>query len=197
MFRRLEIDLFRSVKLVSKKNPRKLLLGGSFGAMAFLGIQQSHCARENNNDNKSSASYFDIFSKIPGVTSGGDGADGKEDPVGEFIQKYMPEFQKLGFGGVMGICTGVALKRLGNEAAAIVGMGFVVLQGLSYLGYVKIDYGRVAEDANKIMDADGDGKLTTSDIVILWNKAKDIFCFNLPGASGFSAGFAMGLYFGN
>jgi len=28
---------------------------------------------------------------------------------------------KLGFGGVMGICTGVALKRIGNGVAALVG----------------------------------------------------------------------------
>lgn len=28
---------------------------------------------------------------------------------------------QLGFGGVMGICTGVALKRIGNGIAALVG----------------------------------------------------------------------------
>jgi uncharacterized membrane protein (Fun14 family) len=44
---------------------------------------------------------------------------------------------------------------------------------------------------------DGDGQLTTSDITALWSKLKDVFSYNLPGASGFSAGFAMGLYFGN
>jgi uncharacterized membrane protein (Fun14 family) len=44
---------------------------------------------------------------------------------------------------------------------------------------------QVAEDATKLIDVDGDGKL------------KDVFSYNLPGASGFSAGFAMGLYFGN
>eukprot|EP00286_Rhodomonas_abbreviata_P021531 CAMPEP_0181296708 /NCGR_PEP_ID=MMETSP1101-20121128/4848_1 /TAXON_ID=46948 /ORGANISM="Rhodomonas abbreviata, Strain Caron Lab Isolate" /LENGTH=97 /DNA_ID=CAMNT_0023401591 /DNA_START=127 /DNA_END=416 /DNA_ORIENTATION=- len=90
----------------------------------------------------------------------GGSEDSKKDPVESFIDEYMPTLQKLGFGGVMGICTGVAMKRLGNNAAAVVGAGFVVLQGLSYLGYIQIDYDKVTKDAQTLVDADGDGKIT-------------------------------------
>lgn len=96
----------------------------------------------------------------------------------------------------MGVCTGVALKRLGNEAAAALGLGFVCLQGLSYAGYIKIDYGKAKADATKLVDADGDGVLTTNDFVVLWEKFKKAMSFNLPGAGGFSAGVALGVYFG-
>lgn len=97
----------------------------------------------------------------------------------------------------MGICTGVAMKRIGNGAAAAIGGAFICLQGLSYMGFIKIDYGKVSEHASKLLDADGDGKLTTNDAVVLWNKVKEVFSYNLPGASGFSAGVALGLLFGN
>jgi FUN14 domain-containing protein 1 len=50
---------------------------------------------------------------------------------------------QLGFGGLMGICTGVAMKRIGNGAAAIIGVGFICLQGLSYMGYITVDYNKV------------------------------------------------------
>ena len=96
----------------------------------------------------------------------------------------------------MGICSGVALKRLGNEFAVIIGMGFVCLQGLSYMGYITIDYNKVANDAKKLADADGDGKLTVKDLHILWNQFKNIVTYNLPSAGGFSAGFVLGVYFG-
>ena len=96
----------------------------------------------------------------------------------------------------MGVCTVVALKRLGNETAAVLGFGFAVLQGLSYMGYIKIDYRKVQDDATKLIDADGDNKITTNDFYALWAKFKDIMSFNLPGASGFSAGVALGVYFG-
>jgi len=96
----------------------------------------------------------------------------------------------------MGVCTGVALKRLGNETAAVLGFGFVILQGLSYLGYIKIDYRKVQDDATKLIDADGDSKITTNDALVLWEKVKDVLSYNLPSASGFSAGVALGVYFG-
>lgn len=97
----------------------------------------------------------------------------------------------------MGICTGVAMKRIGNGAAAAIGMSFVGLQILSYLGYITIDYKKVTQDASTLLDADGDGQLTHNDAVVLWNKVKDVLSYNLPSASGFSAGLALGLYFGN
>eukprot|EP00600_Ochromonadales_sp_CCMP1393_P004545 CAMPEP_0174967920 /NCGR_PEP_ID=MMETSP0004_2-20121128/7846_1 /TAXON_ID=420556 /ORGANISM="Ochromonas sp., Strain CCMP1393" /LENGTH=160 /DNA_ID=CAMNT_0016217095 /DNA_START=161 /DNA_END=643 /DNA_ORIENTATION=+ len=125
------------------------------------------------------------------------GSDGKPDAVDGLIDQYMPILQKLGFGGIMGVCTGVALKRLGNNVAAVLGVGFVCLQGLSYYGYIQIDYGKVQEDAKKLADADGDGKLTSNDLKMIWAQVKHFLTYNLPSAGGFSAGFAMGLYYGN
>lgn len=97
----------------------------------------------------------------------------------------------------MGICTGIAMKRIGNGAAAAIGVGFICLQGLSYAGYIKIDFGKVQKDVTKLVDANGDGKVDSSDLKLYWNKLQDVLSYNLPGASGFSAGVVMGLYWGN
>lgn len=96
----------------------------------------------------------------------------------------------------MGICTGIALKRIGTGAASLVGMGFIILQSLNYMGYITIDYKRIQHDTIRIIDINNDGQFTIADMKIIWEKCKDILTFNLPGASGFSAGFAMGIYFG-
>lgn len=96
----------------------------------------------------------------------------------------------------MGICTGVAMKRVGSKAAVIVGAGFVVLQGLAYLGYISIDFAKVKQDATKLMDQDGDGELTAKDVKAIWHNIKDILMFNLPGMGGFSAGVVLGLRYG-
>ena len=65
MIRRLDIDLLRSVRLISKKSTKKLLLGGSFTAMALLYVPNSHCAGKKNDD-ASTASYFGFFSNATG-----------------------------------------------------------------------------------------------------------------------------------
>lgn len=97
----------------------------------------------------------------------------------------------------MGICTGVAMKRIGNGAAALIGVGFVCLQGLSYMGYIKIDYGKVQKDVTNLVDADGNGKIDSNDLKLYWQKIQDVMTYNLPGAGGFSAGVLLGLYSGN
>lgn len=74
-------------------------------------------------------------------------------------------------------------------------MGFVALQVLSYYGYISIDYNKVKESVKQKLDADGDGKLTTKDLVVYWNQFKDVLTYNVPGMGGFSAGFMLGLYF--
>lgn len=102
---------------------------------------------------------------------------------------------QLGLSGVMGICTGVALKRATREVAATIGVAFAGLQVLSYLGYITIDYSRVQKDATKLADVNGDGKLDAQDLYSLWDKVKDVLGYHLPQAGSFSSGLALGFYY--
>mmetsp|Transcript_39982 Transcript_39982/g.110046 ORF Transcript_39982/g.110046 Transcript_39982/m.110046 type:complete len:194 (+) Transcript_39982:51-632(+) len=192
MIRRLEIGLFRmrtAFTKINKKNCyRFILIGGTCGA-AVLSLPLSYNAGNDDADNNAS---------IKGNPSGsGSGSAGGDDAVDAIIDQVMPYVQKLGFGGIMGVCSGVALKRLGNQAAGAIGLGFIILQGLAYLGYIDIDYGKVKEDAKKMIDQDGDGKITAKDAKLFWRKVKELLTFHLPGMGGFSAGFVLGIRYGS
>ncbi len=97
----------------------------------------------------------------------GAGPDGKEpsDPIERLIAQVVPVMAPLGFAGVMGFCSGVAAKRVSRESAYLVGVGFCILQGLSYMGYIHVNYTKVADDAKNALDADGDGQLTSKGII--------------------------------
>ncbi|GMI37574.1 hypothetical protein TrRE_jg1883, partial [Triparma retinervis] len=51
----------------------------------------------------------------------------------------------------------------------------------------------VSDDFKKIVDADGDGKITKKDALVYYQKAKSFLTFNLPSSSGFGLGFLVGL----
>lgn len=97
------------------------------------------------------------------------------------------------FGSVAGFCSGFMLKRVGKAAALTVGAGFMVVQALSYSGYVHIEWDRVHKDVVKVLDVDGDGKLTEKDVHSAWEKLLEVAQFNLPSTSGFVAGLVLGL----
>jgi len=42
-------------------------------------------------------------------------------PIGVLMVMILLILLKFGFGGIMGVCTGVALKRIGKGVAALVG----------------------------------------------------------------------------
>jgi len=123
-----------------------------------------------------------------------DGNDKKRenDPVIDYINTAVPYVEKIGFGGFMGMCTGIALKRIGKGIAVVIGVGFLALQGLSYYGYVTIDYNKARDDVIKMVDVDGDGKLTSNDFVVFWNEFKRIMTHQLPGYAGFASGVFVG-----
>ena len=96
----------------------------------------------------------------------------------------------------MGICCGVAFRRLSSNVAYAIGLAFLGLQGLSYAGYININYHKAIKDVTKVLDVDGDGKLTSKDAIYLWRQLHKILTYNIPGMTGFSAGTLLGLYFG-
>jgi len=100
----------------------------------------------------------------------------------------------VGFGGICGYCSGVATKRIGNTVAATLGLLFITLQVLTYLGYIdQIRYDRIAEDACRAVDLNGDGKLDIEDAKIFTAKVYEILTHQLPSSAGFIVGFIYGL----
>lgn len=94
-----------------------------------------------------------------------------------------------------GACVGVAAKKLTKDAMYGVGIAFMGLQTLSYLGYISINWGKVEKDIAKAVDQNGDGQLDREDLKILLKKFLNVMKTGLPNAAGFTAGFALGVKF--
>jgi uncharacterized membrane protein (Fun14 family) len=95
---------------------------------------------------------------------------------------------EMGFGGVAGAVVGYAAKKLTKLAALVLGVIFLVIQGLVYLKFVSVDWNAVQHTAEHVWtDAHG---------VTLAQRAWEIVSANLPFGGGFVAGFALGFKFG-
>ena len=106
-------SLFRSVarakSCMTKRASRRLASFGvlSTGIYVFLNFETARCTNDDYPN--------------------GDPND-KPDPISELINKFSPAINKLGVGGLIGICTGYASKRIGKEFAFMFGVGYLVLQ---------------------------------------------------------------------
>jgi uncharacterized membrane protein (Fun14 family) len=118
------------------------------------------------------------------------------DPVNQVIEGLTPILAKLGFGGIMGYCSGLALKKIGKAVAFMIGVGFIFLQTLAYKGYITIDWDQIKLSLHKTVDATGDGKVDAEDLKAYWQKVKKILTQNVPNAGGFSIGFLYGVQSG-
>lgn len=89
--------------------------------------------------------------------------------------------EQLGVGGVLGVATGYAARRLGRALAVAVGTEILLLQYMSYRGWVVVNWSSLANDMRPKLDK---GAL---------DAARDIVLYKLPFASAFSVGMAAGL----
>jgi len=153
--------------------------------------QKALCA-----DAEKGAADASSSSSAAGAAGGGSDGPPANDAVSALIQRVVPIAAHLGFGGCIGFVTGYAVKRATEEAMYTVGMCFVGLQVLQHYGWIEIKYGAILVSIKKAMDADGDGKLTAKDFLIMWREIYKVLTDKMPDAAGFSSGLVLGLYYG-
>lgn len=125
---------------------------------------------------------------------GGEGLPSQEaarNAVQEFFEKGYPG--QIGYGFMMGYSSGYALKKASKFAAFMVGGVFVILQSLSYTGYLQVDYNKVQKDVEDTFDLNNDGVLDIKDAEFAFTKVKEIVGYQMPSGGGFGAGMVMGL----
>lgn len=110
------------------------------------------------------------------------------------MDEYSEVFLQFGVSGLLGVCSGLAIKRISQGVAITVGVIFTGLQFLSHMGYISIDFEKIQNDLGQLMDVTGDESFDAADIKILWNKAIDVLMHKLPNATAFYSGLAIGLY---
>lgn len=76
-----------------------------------------------------------------------------KDLVEQALEKAKPLFANISFGGVMGFCSGMALKKVGQKLAVILGCGFIALQAAVTAGYIEgVNWAKIQEDVSKQLD---------------------------------------------
>jgi len=93
-----------------------------------------------------------------------------------------PILGEVGIGGVGGFVVGYTLKKLAKLVVFILGMGFVLLEYLAYLGIISINFAALQEWASGLVAPAGalGGFLVQ-------------FLANLPFGASFALGFYVGL----
>ena len=120
-----------AARLSLSKSPRLILVGASTMAMLVWTLPAAGCAAEEAGEGAPSAA-----------------ADGsaKPDEMERFIHlTVVPMCNKLGFGGVMGFCSGVAARSVGEHVIYWAGIAFTAVQVAQYNGYIDIDWYKVKD----------------------------------------------------
>ncbi|ESL08319.1 hypothetical protein TRSC58_03980 [Trypanosoma rangeli SC58] len=119
-----------------------------------------------------------------------------EESAKKAIFKTMPALQQLSKGmsvcGMVGVAVGVAAKRLTQDALYGAGLAVFVLQSLSYLGYIQINWKKVESDLNQVMDANADGKVDGKDLKVYFDRLVKFASKGLGDVGAFAAGFITG-----
>lgn len=82
---------------------------------------------------------------------------------------------------------------MSSIVAFLLGGMFIVVQVLSYNGYMLVNYDRVKKDVEEVLDLNKDGVLDGKDAEVAINKLTDVLTYNMPASGGFTAGLFLGL----
>ena len=92
--------------------------------------------------------------------------DSGDESFNALLTQYKPLLQKLSISSFIGYCS-ASFKRVGKSLAVVIGLGFVVIQGLAHHGFVEVDWNKVKKSATDVID-------TVSIICVMFDMRYDI-----------------------
>jgi uncharacterized membrane protein (Fun14 family) len=112
----------------------------------------------------------------------------------EMLNMVVSTGSTLTFGGIMGFCSGVMMKKVGKVVIVLTGGVFAMFQAAANAGYIDVKWDKVKHDFEGVLDLNGDNKLDASDVKLGLNKVTTVLTNNMATtAGGFTAGFLLGL----
>jgi uncharacterized membrane protein (Fun14 family) len=108
--------------------------------------------------------------------------------MNETTTPLVPGIPGLGFGGAVGLAAGYVVKKFTSGILMLVGIGVILIQVMSYLGWLAVDWGMLESQVL------GAWQSVASETTRDW--AWRILTANLPFAGAFGAGFAAGFRIG-
>ena len=128
--------------------PRLTLMGGSTIAVLMWVMPASASCAEGD---EGTEDVDDVEGAIEKSKSSSSSITG-DDAMDKFIRVTLyPAANKLGFGGIMGFCSGVAIKKIGEHMIYWCGIGFIGIQVAQYKGYIEIDWFKVREQGKLLL----------------------------------------------
>ena len=104
---------------------------------------------------------------------------------GTLLRDFGPS---MTFGGAAGLVVGYTAKKVAKGFALVLGLGFILIQVLSYYGFITVNWGGVEARATSLwMDSHGES---------LPNRFWEMLTSNLPFGGTFVAGFMIGFHKG-
>lgn len=190
-----------SSPIISKSSLFQVILLSVTSTTSLLALGNNNvikCDDNNNSEGDNDNTLNKIIKSIKDSVEKGDygtildtGATHLGTQVQVMIDSGIPS--QLSYGFVCGFCSGYALKKIGRSGAVVFGTGFIIMQGLSYTGYIQVNYEQVNKDISNMLDVNDDGKIDEKDAQIMYEKVLDVIGFNMPAGSGFGGGFLAGV----
>lgn len=116
-----------------------------------------------------------------------------DDVVQQYLERAKVAGPAVGFGGMLGYCSGLAFRKVGKVFGVAVGLTFMGVQTAASSGYITVNWDKVKNDSFiKPLDANKDGIVNLDDAEIHWKKYSSMMTDKVPNAGGFAAGFLMG-----
>ena len=100
------------------------------------------------------------------------------------VETIAPFASQLTFGGVAGFASGYALKKVGKLAAILLGLLFIGVQVLVYVGVAEVDWLRIQESVNPLLSPEALNRA--------WRNLMKLLTGNVPFAAAFIPGFLLG-----
>jgi len=101
------------------------------------------------------------------------------------LEALAPIIGQLSFGMLAGFTAGYALSKIGKLAALLLGLLFISIQILAYLGVLEVDWLRIQESLNPL--------LRPESLEGAWRSLLALLTQNVPFAAAFVPGFILGL----
>lgn len=99
-------------------------------------------------------------------------------------------------GGLLGLCSGFFIKKLGKFFIFYIGMTVVTLQILVHFNIVSVEWRTLERKFKRSLDVDGDGEVSIHDWASLIKRGLAVLTVNLPFNTTFLTGLWVGYRFG-
>lgn len=101
------------------------------------------------------------------------------------LRSVLPWVEQIAFGVVAGFVAGYALKKVGKFVALALGLIFIVIQLLAWSGFVNVNWLRVQESVDPLLQADS--------LERTWRGLLSLLTYNIPFAAAFVPAFIIGI----